>query len=150
MTAKAVKQPVKHWFEFFIHTIFMKKRRAFIKNSDLSLVIDSVKAYKGKYPNDILISTDLKPIIKKKCFIYIISNPAFPEWFKVGRAENVNKRLLSYNTGDPNRGYKLRFYCFCEDIDSIEKKLYRNFKFKNEWVCEVSLENLIEFINKNS
>jgi hypothetical protein len=50
--------------------------------------------------------------------LYVVANPAWPGWFKVGRAEYrsaddrspsnaVRGRLTQYNTGDPRRAYEL-------------------------------------------
>lgn len=46
--------------------------------------------------------------------IYAVTNPAWPTWYKVGRAEGpendlrnvLKRRIYSYNTGDPNCAYK--------------------------------------------
>jgi hypothetical protein len=40
-------------------------------------------------------------------FIYVIAHPKFPGWVKVGQTTNTRSRLSSYNTGDPERGYRL-------------------------------------------
>ena len=40
-------------------------------------------------------------------FVYIVAHPRFPGWIKVGQTRNPDKRLSSYNTGDPDRGYRM-------------------------------------------
>jgi hypothetical protein len=44
---------------------------------------------------------------KKEGFVYIITNPAWPQWVKVGLTteEDTRKRLSSYQTGSPLRDY---------------------------------------------
>lgn len=42
--------------------------------------------------------------------VYIIRNPAFCDWFKVGKAVNSEDRLNSYQTSSPFRDYVLE-YC---------------------------------------
>jgi hypothetical protein len=40
-------------------------------------------------------------------FIYLLVNPAFPEWVKVGKTIDTKRRLRNYQTGDPFRLYRL-------------------------------------------
>lgn len=40
-------------------------------------------------------------------FVYLIVNPRFPGWVKVGQTKNVEARLRQYNTGDPWRAYRV-------------------------------------------
>lgn len=40
-------------------------------------------------------------------YVYIIVHPKFPGWVKVGQTTNPRRRLGSYNTGDPFRGYQM-------------------------------------------
>ena len=51
----------------------------------------------------------------KPGIVYAVTNKAYPTWVKVGRAEGeqsdaenvMKRRLYSYNTGDPERGYEV-------------------------------------------
>lgn len=69
--------------------------------------------------------------------IYIITNDAFKGWVKVGMSINANDRLNSYQTGDPNRSYKLYSSYFTEDRHDTEKQIHTIledcFKRQNEW-----------------
>ncbi|WP_072338944.1 GIY-YIG nuclease family protein [Devosia enhydra] len=40
-------------------------------------------------------------------YVYVITHPHFPGWVKVGQTNDPRRRLSSYNTGDPDRGYHL-------------------------------------------
>ena len=42
-------------------------------------------------------------------FIYIITNPAWPNWCKIGLTINLQKRLNGYNTHAPLRDYVISF-----------------------------------------
>jgi ubiquitin C-terminal hydrolase len=53
--------------------------------------------------------------IKRPAYIYVISHPKFKGWVKIGRAIDVNKRLDSYQTGCPNREYKLEYHILVDD-----------------------------------
>ena len=57
--------------------------------------------------------------------VYVISNPAFPGYVKVGRAMDVEDRLSSYQTADPLRRYKLEGYVNFADRYAAEKEAHR-------------------------
>lgn len=40
-------------------------------------------------------------------FVYIVSNPAWPDHVKIGSALDYEKRLNTYQTGDPHRSYTM-------------------------------------------
>lgn len=39
--------------------------------------------------------------------IYMMANPVYPDWYKIGKASDGQSRVNSYNTGDPHRKYKM-------------------------------------------
>ena len=41
--------------------------------------------------------------------VYIITNPAWPEWVKIGVALDSKKRVKGFNTGSPFRDYKVEY-----------------------------------------
>lgn len=47
--------------------------------------------------------------------VYIIRNPAFTNWLKVGKAVNSEDRLNGYQTSSPHRDYVLEY---CEHFDN--------------------------------
>ncbi len=69
--------------------------------------------------------------------IYIITNDAFEGWVKVGMSINAIDRLNSYQTGDPNRSYRLYAKYFTKDRHDTEKQIHTalesRFKRQNEW-----------------
>lgn len=70
-------------------------------------------------------------------FIYVITNPAWPGFSKVGRALDPEDRLRSYQTGDPHRAYVLEGYFYAPDRKATEKKVHNALeKFRletSEW-----------------
>ena len=42
--------------------------------------------------------------------VYIITNPAYPEWVCTGKASVAQDRCNGYQTGSPFRDYELRYY----------------------------------------
>ncbi len=51
--------------------------------------------------------TDRRQTDIEQKYVYVISNKAYKNEYKVGIAHDIQKRLNSYQTSDPNRGYKL-------------------------------------------
>ena len=73
--------------------------------------------------------------------VYIISNASYPGYYKVGISGNVKRRLNSYQTGDPNRGYKLEYSKLTPHYSEIEEHIHNKYYNLHEWV-EVPLEEL--------
>ena len=69
-----------------------------------------------------------------KKYIYIISNSSYQNEFKVGIASNPKNRLNSYQTSDPNRGYKLEYTKYTPYFREIEKHTHTKFDNRHEWV----------------
>jgi len=69
--------------------------------------------------------------------VYIISNPAFPGWVKVGRAYDASDRLRSYQTSSPFRDYELHWFLPTEDSSLSEHKAHSilgaKFDRRGEW-----------------
>lgn len=58
-------------------------------------------------------------------YVYVISNPSWSSWVKIGMAVDAEDRLSSYQTGSPMRDYKLEYSVKCEDRRSLEKKVHK-------------------------
>ncbi len=67
-------------------------------------------------------------------YVYIVSNPAWEGWYKVGAAKDAETRLLNYQTGTPFRDYKLEWYIPCDDYVEMEKSFHNDSEFSHEWV----------------
>lgn len=69
--------------------------------------------------------------------VYIISNPSFQGWVKVGRALQAENRLGDYQTSSPFRNYELHYFVTVQDRMAIERKahkaLEKQFARTNEW-----------------
>lgn len=78
-------------------------------------------------------------------FIYIISNPAFMNFYKIGITQNMENRLKVYQTYDPLRRYKIEHYKFVEDARQKEKEFLEIFSLnisKGEWITITDLKLL--------
>ena len=56
--------------------------------------------------------------------IYIVTNPAWPEWVKVGMAVHATNRLKDYQTSSPLRNYELAYAYPTEDRRASEKEAH--------------------------
>ena len=52
--------------------------------------------------------------------VYVITNPSWPEWVKIGMAVDAVDRLKSYQTSSPLRDYKLMYSVSTEDRRKTE------------------------------
>jgi len=82
--------------------------------------------------------------------VYIISNPCWEGWIKVGMAIDAEDRCNQYQTSSPFRDYKLCHTKYFEDRKSAEhlvhKKLKRlSTKHKGEWF-KVSVDEATKLI----
>ncbi len=57
-------------------------------------------------------------------FVYVISNPAFPGYVKIGMAVEPHGRLNNYQTSTPFRDYKLEHYVWVSDRRAAERDMF--------------------------
>jgi hypothetical protein len=73
----------------------------------------------------------------KSGIVYIISNEAFPDYYKIGMTKNLEERLKSYQTYDPLKRYKVEHYKIVEDARKTESYFLAHHKINiisGEWV----------------
>ena len=80
------------------------------------------------------IRTDDNADAKDQKYVYVISHKRFPGEYKVGIARNVRSRLNSYQTGDPNRAYKLEHALLTGHYRALERHIHATFDSRHEWV----------------
>lgn len=81
-------------------------------------------------------------------FVYLIVNEIYNGWVKCGKTTNVNKRLISYNTCDPLRRYRILCSKEVSDRNKTEQDLLKMFKLHSslsngEWF-KINFEKAIE------
>lgn len=74
----------------------------------------------------------------KSGYLYIITNPSYPLWVKVGTTWNLKDRLHVYQTCDPFRHYKLEYSLHHPQFREAEKKIKETMKpfameIRGEW-----------------
>lgn len=73
----------------------------------------------------------------KEGMVYLIANPAWPDYIKIGMSIDSKNRLASYQTYDPFKAYYIKHYEFTLDRRAAEKKLLDDFQIHlvdGEWV----------------
>lgn len=82
-------------------------------------------------------------------FVYIISNPAFANCFKIGFTKDLVARLTSYQMYDPNRNFVVEHYRFCEDAKQTEQLILSKFAvdiLKGEWINKQDANSILASI----
>jgi hypothetical protein len=101
-------------------------------------VIDPMVAKLRQEDQALYAVSDNKQSLLKHGFVYVISNPAWSSWVKVGHSRDPERRLSSYNTGCPERDYTLDGYIYFEKRLDAEQKIHQalkedGFLNKGEW-----------------
>ena len=96
------------------------------------------KAGRYKSFNDAAFSGLKNYKLCKEGFVYIITNPAWPNWAKIGMAVDAEDRLNGYQTSSPNRDYKLEYAVKVANRRKSEKMAHKLCKKmgvdnKGEW-----------------
>lgn len=80
----------------------------------------------------------MRKVATKIGYLYIITNPAFPGWVKVGTTWDLDDRLHVYQTGDPLRQYQLEYSLCHPQFREAENKIKEAIKpfaleIRGEW-----------------
>jgi|GEM_PF-4419113 len=68
--------------------------------------------------------------------LYVITNPAWPGYVKMGRTTNAASRFRTYQTASPHRDYRLFYSRWFPDVCRAERTLrtlYRGHVVNGEW-----------------
>ena len=92
----------------------------------------------------------------KPGIVYVIHNPAFPEWVKVGLTtkSSMKSRLSTYQTSCPMRGYRVLFEHEFDDVRAAEKMVHEHLsgftKSNREWfkVHPKLAQNIVECVRE--
>jgi len=68
----------------------------------------------------------------KEGFVYVLTHPKFPNYFKIGSTIDIHDRLSSYNVGCPLREYKILLYYPSQNRLEDERKLHNYFNFHSQ------------------
>lgn len=81
----------------------------------------------GRYKsfNDAAFSSLQNYTTSKEGYVYIITNPAWPDWVKIGMAVDAEDRLNGYQTSSPMRDYKLEYSVKSNDRRRAEREAHK-------------------------
>lgn len=86
-------------------------------------------------------------------FVYIISNAAWPSYYKIGMSQNPKLRLSQYQTYSPKRDYKLHHWSFWSDKADGERLVHKMYEstLDHEWIYldTEDLNSHLETINSH-
>jgi uncharacterized protein YfcZ (UPF0381/DUF406 family) len=60
----------------------------------------------------------------KEGFVYVLTNPAWKGWIKVGMAVDADDRCNAYQTGSPHRDYTVQYKRFFKNRREAEEKAH--------------------------
>ena len=80
-----------------------------------------------------------------------MTNAAWPEWVKIGKAVDAEDRLSSYQTSSPMRDYTMIHYAYSDDRNVSERQAHEQAaklgEKRNEWF-KISREEAIVVIEQ--
>ena len=85
--------------------------------------------------------------------VYAITNTAWINWYKIGKAVNAKDRLNAYQTGSPFRNYELVMSYKTQDRHVAERRMHKllvknKYNKKGEWFYIEDVEDLYEYFQK--
>jgi hypothetical protein len=87
----------------------------------------------------------------RRGFVYVIWNPAWPAYVKVGRAFNPLSRLAQFQSGCPERDYKLKYAVYFENCYEAERLIHNtlaDYRAEGEWfrILPTTAEHVLDQI----
>lgn len=83
-----------------------------------------------------LVTAHVAEKVVREGFVYIITNPAWPAHCKIGRAFDPESRLNGYQTGAPQRDYRLHYAVYFDDCHEAEELIHNtlaDYRANGEW-----------------
>ena len=86
-------------------------------------------------------------------YVYVVFNPAWSEWYGVGKCgHNYRGRLSGYNTCSPLRDFSFVHLRQCNDPKKLERRIHkklrkRALRYENEWFV-LDFKTLVDIIEE--
>lgn len=102
----------------------------------------------------IKLNRDRGPLVNvKEGLVYVIENPVYPNYLKIGMTVDLNTRLAQYQTYDPEKRFRVKNYEFVLNRRSVEQNVIASYGVdlqKSEWIPVTNSTNIIQSIRTNS
>ena len=72
----------------------------------------------------------------KEGYVYIVTNPSWEGYVKIGSTLDLAARLSTFNVGSPHGDYELKYYSYVPDRVLEEKRIHREldkYRASGEW-----------------
>ena len=127
------------------------KQRMFVNGNYVPKSHPLWKSGNYKSFNDAAFSSLQNYTKTKEGYVYVITNPAWPDWVKIGMAVDAEDRLNGYQTSSPMRDYKLEYSVKSKDRRKSEKEAHTKALRKcddshGEWF-KMSVSEAIELLD---
>ena len=87
-------------------------------------------------------------------YLYVITNPAWKGYYKIGQTVNLTKRLSTYQTSSPLRDFEYLTTVSVNDMNKAEKhiidELRRFYEVKGEWIVASKAEHIIHLMENTN
>ena len=123
----------------FVNGKYISKKHPLFKPGRYKTFSDA--AFDGTYKLDNI----------KEGYVYVITNPAWPDWVKIGMAIDTDDRCNSYQTSSPHRDYELKYDIETGDRRALEQAAHKEAsklanESKGEWF-KIDVETAIQILN---
>jgi len=99
----------------------------------LTFLCGCAVAAKLQEAKDFMKARNMRKVAGAK-YVYVISNTHRHGMYKVGYANDVKSRLSSYQTGDPDRSFKVEYKRPTKNYREVESRVHATFDRQGEWV----------------
>ena len=126
-------------------------KRMYVNGKEVSKKHPLHKPGRYKSFGDAAFSALQKDVQIKEGYVYVITNPAWPAWVKIGMAIDTDDRCNSYQTSSPHRDYELKYDIETGDRRALEQAAHKEAsklanESKGEWF-KIDVETAIEILN---
>jgi hypothetical protein len=126
-------------------------KRMYVNGKEVSKKHPLHKPGRYKSFGDAAFSALQKDVQIKEGYVYVITNPAWPDWVKIGMAIDSDDRCNSYQTSSPHRDYELKYDIETSDRRALEQAAHKEAsklasESKGEWF-KLDVETAIEILN---
>ena len=144
-------QKRKQYYCSSCYSTKVNAKRMYVNGKHIAMTHPLHKPGRYKTFNDAAFEGTYKLDNIKEGYVYVIVNPAWPSWVKIGMAIDAEDRCNGYQTSSPHRDYELKYAIDTDDRRTLEQAAHREAsklasESKGEWF-KLDVETAIEILN---